>query len=252
MTSYDDIDFESDNFILPPLLNTDIPASHSALLQPPTTSNLPLPTVQIDEEVVLKPKRKRQIRIKERLLTDRGLNHLRSDAPRQLKFKGKGYEKQDLQKLLSYYQLWLHDVFPKATFRDCIQMVMKEGHHNEFKIKRKEWIDGAKEQRPVEISNEEMEALEEIEKEDQEREMENVNANKGAHEDNSGPVMEKGDEPLFVDDFSDIDMDEILSGSQKEKDPSTEDKPGNGVATVWDNHFEDEMDVLREMGMNIS
>ena len=38
----------------------------------------------------------------------------------------------------------MHDVFPKANFRDCIAMTEKVGHITQMRIMRKEWIEQAK------------------------------------------------------------------------------------------------------------
>jgi len=38
----------------------------------------------------------------------------------------------------------MHEVFPKARFRDCIQMTEKVGHETRLRMMRKEWIDGTK------------------------------------------------------------------------------------------------------------
>jgi replication fork protection complex subunit Csm3/Swi3 len=46
--------------------------------------------------------------------------------------------------LLNYYQLWMHDVFPKARFRDCISMTEKVGHQTQLRVMRKQWIDDSK------------------------------------------------------------------------------------------------------------
>jgi replication fork protection complex subunit Csm3/Swi3 len=47
-------------------------------------------------------------------------------------------------RLVNYYQLWMHEVFPKAKFRDCIQMTEKAGHETRLRMMRKEWIDGTR------------------------------------------------------------------------------------------------------------
>jgi Replication Fork Protection Component Swi3 len=47
-------------------------------------------------------------------------------------------------RLVNYYQLWMHEVFPKAKFRDCIQMTEKAGHETRLRMMRKEWIGGTK------------------------------------------------------------------------------------------------------------
>lgn len=81
-----------------------------------------------------------------------------------MKFKGKGHEVSDrgpicdarrsiqltvtkfsdAAKLLSFYQLWLDDLFPKARFLDALSMVEKAGHKKFMHMKRVEWINEGK------------------------------------------------------------------------------------------------------------
>lgn len=42
---------------------------------------------------------------------------------------------------MSFYQLWLDDLFPKAKFLDALSMVEKAGHKNQLRLKRIQWID---------------------------------------------------------------------------------------------------------------
>jgi hypothetical protein len=53
----------------------------------------------------------------------------------------------------------MHDVFPKANFRDCIAMTEKVGHITQLRIMRKEWIEQTK-PRLREEDVEDVEALE--------------------------------------------------------------------------------------------
>ena len=105
-TSYNDIDFDADDFTLPPQIDTDFTVP--SRLVSTTTTNRPASPIQIDEEVVVKNKRKPAVKLIDRypslhsssngrLLSDRGLKHLRRDAPQHLKFKGKGHEVQPLE-----------------------------------------------------------------------------------------------------------------------------------------------------------
>jgi hypothetical protein len=61
--SYDSIDFDADDFALPPQIDTDFSAP-SRLLS--TTSNRPPSPIQIDEEVVVKNKRKPRVKLIDR------------------------------------------------------------------------------------------------------------------------------------------------------------------------------------------
>ncbi|RYO86925.1 hypothetical protein DL766_005988 [Monosporascus sp. MC13-8B] len=99
----------------------------------------------IDEEVaVVKKIRAPMVKLDEnRLLSEKGIPRLRRKA-RDLKFKGKGHEFSDAARLLSFYQLWLDDLFPKAKFLDALVMVEKAGHKKHMHIKRMEWINEGK------------------------------------------------------------------------------------------------------------
>ena len=95
----------------------------------------------IDEEVSVQ-KRARAPAVKldeERLLGPSGIPKLRTRAG-GLKLKGKGHEFGDAARLLSFYQLWLDDLFPKAKFLDALAMVEKAGHKKRLVVARSEWI----------------------------------------------------------------------------------------------------------------
>lgn len=47
----------------------------------------------------------------------------------------------DAARLLSLYQLWLDDLFPKAKFVDALAMVEKAGHKGRVRAARLAWID---------------------------------------------------------------------------------------------------------------
>lgn len=136
----------------------------------------------IDEEVdVTKRARVPRVKLDEaRLLSDDGIPKLRKRA-RDLRFKGKGHEvrtkqeretpqnprdsKQrlaegsqirariaadfhgqfsDASRLLTFYQFWLDDLFPKAKFLDALAMVEKAGHKRSLATKRVDWINETK------------------------------------------------------------------------------------------------------------
>ncbi|KAK1255732.1 hypothetical protein MKX07_007991 [Trichoderma sp. CBMAI-0711] len=95
----------------------------------------------IEEEVSVQ-KRARVPAVKldeERLLGPDGIPKLRKRAA-GLKLKGKGHEFSDASRLLSFYQLWLDDLFPKARFLDALAMVEKAGHKKALVTARNEWI----------------------------------------------------------------------------------------------------------------
>jgi len=55
----------------------------------------------------------------------------------------------DAARLLSFYQLWLDDLFPKAKFLDAAAMVEKLGHKKRMHILRMNWINEGKPKDPV-------------------------------------------------------------------------------------------------------
>ncbi|KAK0105835.1 chromosome segregation in meiosis- protein [Cadophora gregata] len=102
----------------------------------------------IDEEVeVTRKARAPRVKLDEnRLLSANGIPKLRNRAKQHLKLKGKGHEYSDAAKLLSFYQIWLDDLFPKARFLDALAMVEKMGHKKRIQMMRMEWINEGKPQ----------------------------------------------------------------------------------------------------------
>jgi replication fork protection complex subunit Csm3/Swi3 len=49
-----------------------------------------------------------------------------------------------MQRLLSFYQYWLDDLYPKANFADGLSMVEKLGHKRQIRMMRQMWIDEGK------------------------------------------------------------------------------------------------------------
>ncbi|KAL0937852.1 chromosome segregation in meiosis protein 3 [Colletotrichum truncatum] len=99
----------------------------------------------LDEEVeVAKRARVPRVKLDEtRLLSENGIPKLRKRAA-DLKLKGRGHEFSDAARILSFYQFWLDDLFPKAKFLDGLAMVEKAGHKKQIAYKRMEWINEGK------------------------------------------------------------------------------------------------------------
>ncbi|KAF4975717.1 hypothetical protein FZEAL_7534 [Fusarium zealandicum] len=132
LENYDVDDFSDDPFASPP------PESSKKRKEPDSG-------LGIDQEVDVK-KRARAPNVKldeERLLGPKGLPKLRKRAG-DLKIKGKGHEFSDASRLLSFYQLWLDDLFPKAKFLDALAMVEKAGHKKRVVIARNDYIHDGK------------------------------------------------------------------------------------------------------------
>jgi replication fork protection complex subunit Csm3/Swi3 len=104
----------------------------------------------LDDEVKIVKKRKPVVKLDEaRLLSQPGIPKLHAIArtcaiASKLRLKGKGHEYSDAAKLLSYYQLWLDNLYPKARFADGLQLVEKVGHGKRMQVMRKQWIDEGK------------------------------------------------------------------------------------------------------------
>jgi replication fork protection complex subunit Csm3/Swi3 len=49
--------------------------------------------------------------------------------------------------MLNLYQLWLDDLYPKAKFRDGLEMVEKLGHSKRLQVSRRAWIEESKNHR---------------------------------------------------------------------------------------------------------
>ncbi|OTA58818.1 Swi3-domain-containing protein [Hypoxylon sp. EC38] len=123
----------------------------------------------IDEAVAVKKKARAPIvKLDEsRLLSEKGIPRLRRKA-RDLKFKGKGHEFSDTARLLSFYQLWFDDLFPKAKFLDAAAMAEKAGHKKYMRMKRMEWIDEGK-PKPAGMSGDEEDLFGEANNQPEER-----------------------------------------------------------------------------------
>ncbi|KAK9359395.1 replication fork protection component Swi3-domain-containing protein [Lipomyces starkeyi] len=106
----------------------------------------------IDKEVVIKQKSTRAKLDNERLLSADGLITIKRRAPK-VKFKGKGHEYRYLGRLLECYQIWGHQLFPKANFEDFLAMTERLGRSKQMKIVRRQWIDEWKPARPPEEEN---------------------------------------------------------------------------------------------------
>lgn len=68
-----------------------------------------------------------------RLLGPNGFPKLMGDIKR-VRLKGKGYERKDLKRLLSMYQLWAHQMYPKYNLRDSLVAVEKLCHKRTVQV----------------------------------------------------------------------------------------------------------------------
>ncbi|KAF7712939.1 Uncharacterized protein PECH_002329 [Penicillium ucsense] len=111
----------------------------------PTTNDPTSLGLGLDEEVKVTKQRRPNPKLDEaRLLSQPGIPKLRRTAKQKLRFKGKGHEFQDAERLLNFYQLWLDDLFPRAKFADGLAIIEKLGHTKRIQTMRKEWIEEEK------------------------------------------------------------------------------------------------------------
>ncbi|KAI7163448.1 hypothetical protein KC349_g1377 [Hortaea werneckii] len=105
------------------------------------------PPKDVDEEVKVRKKRAPVPKLDETLLlSNAGIPKLRQTGKR-FRFKGKGHEFSDIERLLNMYQLWMDDMYPRAKFRDAVTMVEKVGHSKRMQINRRGWMDATKHHR---------------------------------------------------------------------------------------------------------
>ncbi|KAI9094890.1 replication fork protection component Swi3-domain-containing protein [Phlyctochytrium arcticum] len=69
----------------------------------------------------------------ERILGADGLPRLRRLSTK-MKFKGRGHEYEDLQKLMAFYQIWAHRLFPKLQFNSFITRAEKVCREKRLRI----------------------------------------------------------------------------------------------------------------------
>lgn len=60
---------------------------------------------------------------------------------KNLQLKGKGFEKTDLDVILSKMEHWAHRLFPKLPFDDCIEQVAKLGNNRSVQVNTNIFID---------------------------------------------------------------------------------------------------------------
>ena len=218
----------------------------------------------LDDEVKVVKKRKPVVKLDEaRLLSQPGIPKLRALArsrsiASKLRLKGKGHEYSDAAKLLSYYQLWLDNLYPRARFADGLQLVEKVGHGKRLQVMRKEWIDegkpgyGDEKRDRLEKQDGGKSLVEGNEKESGDKQS-NAGLDNKAHDSIFGNLEEGVDEDLFFadapgvanrydDNINEPDEDE-LDALLAEQTPSHHGQPQD-VAPVSIEEGDDDLDAL--------
>lgn len=113
----------------------------------------------------------------ERLKSDRGIHTLEKYCA-NIKFRGKGHEREDLNNIMKRLEHWAHRLYPSYTFDDFISTVEKLGKKKQMQTHMYRYRNGL---------------LEEAPKQDQE----------GGNEAEAEDTVARGDEPID-------EMDEII------------------------------------------
>ncbi|KAJ1649677.1 chromosome segregation in meiosis- protein [Dispira simplex] len=119
-----------------------------------TTPNAKVRPPALDSEAAdldqIKPTRKRRVVPKldaTRMLSPEGLVYLKTKGP-LLKLYGQGHEAADLAKLMQFYRLWAHQLFPKLAFPEFIVQAEKVCTQKRLQVHLDEWRKPAPEAEP--------------------------------------------------------------------------------------------------------
>ncbi|RUS25653.1 hypothetical protein BC938DRAFT_471839 [Jimgerdemannia flammicorona] len=73
-----------------------------------------------------------------KLLSNKGLSQLRHKGLK-LRFQGKGNEAKDLRKLMNFYQIWAHALYPRVQFRDFVRKAEKTCREKRCRVHLAQW-----------------------------------------------------------------------------------------------------------------
>jgi hypothetical protein len=144
-------------------------------------------------------------------------------------------------------------------------MTEKVGHSAQLRTMRKEWIESTKPKPREEEDYEDVEGLEVLRSMEQGQNgglmsldkliiADEMSRTEEGRTEETSPATDKEDEPLFVDDMSDFDMDDIM-GSQEPPEAQeplkqaadTNESPVPTDTSARQDEFEDEMEAMGEM-----
>ncbi|KAI0391912.1 Swi3-domain-containing protein [Xylariaceae sp. FL0594] len=197
----------------------------------------------IDEEVsITKKPRVPRVKLDEtRLLSENGIPKLRRKAG-NLKLKGKGHEFSDAARLLSFYQLWLDDLFPKAKFLDALKMVEKAGHGKTLRLKRIEWI-GEGKPKTAGLDDDDDDLFGDVDTLDQQQDTANPPTRIAPIFENSSKTRPKT--PVEDDTFGDDDIYDATPKRPTNTNPGTKSLFGGGASNQDSGEpDEDDLDAL--------
>lgn len=199
----------------------------------------------IEEEVKVRKARKPAPKLdEERILSDAGIPKLRRITKDRLKLKGKGHEFSDVTRILSLYQLWLDDLYPKAKFADGLAMIEKLGHTKRMQMMRRTWIDEGKPKDRVDaddivFSREEEDAMRQTEQ-DGNQEQNGIPADNEDFGDGLFVKDNNADSNMLDDAPAEDDLDMLLA---EESNPGPN-APGTTTNTHSKDELPDDLDAL--------
>ncbi|TFK76375.1 Swi3-domain-containing protein [Pluteus cervinus] len=107
----------------------------------PSTTQQPTQQGRSGKDDSVVKERKKVVRLDEaKLLASVGFPEL-VKRTKDFKIKGKGYEAQDLNRLMQVYQFWTHELYPKTTFKDTVNRIEKLCHSKRMNVALSVWRD---------------------------------------------------------------------------------------------------------------
>ena len=156
--------------------------------------------------------------------------------------------------MLTMYQLWLDDLYPRAKFADGLEIIEKLGHTKHLQIYRKEWLNGSKPKKgsdsESEVDDEEQSAaVETIERSTEQMEglqLEEGNESIPQEQVQETPAMDQ-DQPMDDGNPDEDELDALLAESAGPSNAAASSIPPQRNAAVEDDPFADEMEAMAEM-----
>ncbi|CCC67388.1 hypothetical protein NCAS_0A08300 [Naumovozyma castellii] len=100
------------------ILNHDLPAA----VDPTVIST------NTDPTAILTTTRRTQVKLTaERLLSERGLPYIMKNAPKRIRISKRKSGYDNLTNIIQFYQLWAHELYPKAKFNDFLKLCQTLG-----------------------------------------------------------------------------------------------------------------------------
>lgn len=139
----------------------------------------------------------------------------------------------DASRLLSFYQEWLDDLFPKAKFLDALAMVEKAGHNKMMQKMRVEWINEGKPKDKI--------AMTTIQDEEEDQQQQSKELGETRQSGRVTPIFEKA--PVNGDRLRTPETDDLFGDDIYNATPIGAGSSG-GLTDKIDEPDEDELDAL--------